>query len=151
MEDCPDHEHSAHYLSYSKRQYVQLLPCVKSDWWIPDSIGLELTRVVLFHRQIIAYILAMALFAGAKTTGQIKGAFKQGYLPMMKTSWTLSPLSMMFAQKFLPPTAWVPFFNLIAFVFGTYVNTSIKKARLAQIKKEQQRLRDAEKRARDEL
>ena len=91
----------------------------------------------------------MALFAGARTTGQIKAAFKSGYLPMMKTSWMLSPVSMAVAQKFLPPTVWVPFFNLVAFTFGTYVNTTIKKARLAQIKKEQ--LRDAEKRARDEL
>lgn len=92
----------------------------------------------------------MALFAGARSTGQIKAAFQQGYLKMMKTSWVLSPLSMAFAQKFLPPHVWVPFFNLVAFVFGTYVNTTIKMARLAQIKKEQ-RLRDAEKRARDEL
>lgn len=84
----------------------------------------------------------MALFAGARTTGQIKGAFKSGYLNMMKTSWMISPLSMAIAQKFLPPNVWVPFFNLVAFVFGTYVNTTIKKARLAQIKKEQQRLRD---------
>jgi len=88
----------------------------------------------------------MALFAGARTTGQIKGAFKQGYLPMMKTSWMLSPISMAVAQKFLPPNVWVPFFNLVAFTFGTYVNTSIKKARLAQIKREQ-----TEKRDRDEL
>lgn len=91
----------------------------------------------------------MALFAGARTSGQIKGAFKSGYLPMMKTSWMISPISMAVAQKFLPPNVWVPFFNLVAFTFGTYVNTTIKKARLAQIKKEQQR--DAEKRARDEL
>ncbi|KAF8930286.1 hypothetical protein BGZ58_008347 [Dissophora ornata] len=53
--------------------------------------------------------------------------------------------------KFLPLTIWVPFFNLVAFVFGTYINTSIKKSRLAQMKREQQQLRDAEKRARDEL
>ena len=88
----------------------------------------------------------MALFAGARTTAQIKAAFKNGYLPMMKTSWMISPLSMALAQKFLPPNVWVPFFNLVAFTFGTYVNTSIKKARLAQIKREQ-----TEKRDRDEL
>ncbi|KAG0359773.1 hypothetical protein BC939DRAFT_462253 [Gamsiella multidivaricata] len=109
------------------------------------------TQLITSPIQNATYILAMALFAGARTTGQIKAAFKQGYLPMMKTSWMLSPLSMAFAQKFLPPNVWVPFFNLVAFTFGTYVNTTIKKARLAQMKREQQQLRDAERRARDEL
>ncbi|GJJ79048.1 hypothetical protein EMPS_11407 [Entomortierella parvispora] len=104
------------------------------------------TQLITSPIQNATYILAMALFAGARTSAQIKGAFKQGYLPMMKTSWMLSPISMAIAQKFLPPNVWVPFFNLVAFTFGTYVNTSIKKARLAQIKREQ-----AEKRARDEL
>lgn len=109
------------------------------------------THLFLFYiNNSLAYILAMALFAGARTTGQIQAAFKSGYLNMMKTSWMISPLSMAIAQKFLPPNVWVPFFNLVAFVFGTYVNTTIKKARIAQIKKEQQRLRD-EKQARDEL
>ncbi|KAG0243731.1 hypothetical protein B0O80DRAFT_451101 [Mortierella sp. GBAus27b] len=116
-----------------------------AKWKIAQILS---TQLITSPIQNATYILAMALFAGARTSGQIKGAFKQGYLPMMKTSWTISPLSMMFAQKFLPPHVWVPFFNLVAFTFGTYVNTSIKKARLAQMKKEQQRLRDAEK---DEL
>ncbi|KAF9584763.1 hypothetical protein BGW38_005268 [Lunasporangiospora selenospora] len=100
------------------------------------------TQLITSPIQNATYILAMALFAGARSTAQIKAAFKQGYLNMMKTSWMISPLSMAFAQKFLPPNIWVPFFNLVAFVFGTYVNTSIKKARLAQLKKEQQEKRD---------
>ncbi|KAG0306600.1 hypothetical protein BGZ98_002071 [Dissophora globulifera] len=118
-----------------------------AKWKIAQILSSQLITSPI---QNATYILAMAIFAGARTSAQIKGAFKQGYLPMMKTSWMISPLSMAIAQKFLPPTVWVPFFNLIAFVFGTYINTSIKKARLAQMKKEQQLLRDAEKRARDE-
>ncbi|KAF9189934.1 hypothetical protein BGZ51_009146 [Haplosporangium sp. Z 767] len=108
------------------------------------------TQLITSPIQNATYILAMALFAGAKSPSQIKAAFKSGYLPMMKTSWMISPISMAVAQKFLPPNIWVPFFNFVAFVFGTYVNTSIKKARMAQLKREQQ-LQDAEKRARDEL
>ncbi|KAI8604238.1 hypothetical protein EDD21DRAFT_366777 [Dissophora ornata] len=119
-----------------------------AKWKIAQILSSQLISSPI---QNATYILAMALFAGAKTTNQIKAAFKQGYLPMMKTSWVISPLTMAFAQKFLPPTIWVPFFNLVAFVFGTYINTSIKKSRLAQMKREQQQLRDAEKRARDEL
>ncbi|KAF9915989.1 hypothetical protein BX616_004908 [Lobosporangium transversale] len=117
-----------------------------AKWKIAQILS---TQVITSPIQNATYILAMALFAGARSTAQIKAAFKQGYLPMMKTSWMISPLSMAFAQKFLPPHVWVPFFNFVAFTFGTYVNTTIKKARLAQMKREQ--LRDAEKSRRDEL
>ncbi|KAF9407208.1 hypothetical protein BGZ94_002788 [Podila epigama] len=113
-----------------------------AKWKIAQILS---TQLITSPIQNATYILAMALFAGARSTAQIKAAFKQGYLNMMKTSWMISPLSMAIAQKFLPPNIWVPFFNLVAFIFGTYVNTTIKKARLAQIKKESQRLRDAEK------
>ncbi|KAG0261713.1 hypothetical protein BG011_000740 [Mortierella polycephala] len=108
------------------------------------------TQLITSPIQNATYILAMALFAGANSPSQIKAAFKSGYLPMMKSSWMISPISMAVAQKFLPPNVWVPFFNLVAFVFGTYINTSIKKARMAQMKREKQ-LQDAEKRTRDEL
>ncbi|KAF9434512.1 hypothetical protein BGZ76_007889 [Entomortierella beljakovae] len=104
-----------------------------AKWKIAQILATQLINSPI---QNATYILAMALFAGANTTKQIKGAFQQGYLPMMKTSWVISPISMIIAQKFLPPHVWVPFFNFVAFVFGTYVNTSIKKKRLAQLKKE---------------
>lgn len=38
---------------------------------------------------------------------------------MMKISWVSSPIALAIAQKYLAPEAWVPFFNLIAFTFGT--------------------------------
>ncbi|KAF8971958.1 hypothetical protein BGZ46_010227 [Entomortierella lignicola] len=115
-----------------------------AKWKIAQILSSQLINSPI---QNATYILAMALFAGAKTSGQIKAAFKQGYMPMMRTSWVLSPLTLVFAQKFLPPNVWVPFFNLVAFVFGTYVNTSIKTKRLAQLKKE--RLLEAEKKRRE--
>ncbi|KAG0222777.1 hypothetical protein BGW42_006331 [Actinomortierella wolfii] len=105
------------------------------------------TQLITSPIQNATYIIAMALFAGARTKQQIVQAFKTGYLPMMKTSWMISPLSMLFAQKFLPPNVWVPFFNLVAFCFGTYVNTSIKKQRLRQLRQQEEA---AEKRARDD-
>lgn len=40
-------------------------------------------------------------------------------LQMMRITWATSPIALIIAQKFLAPEAWVPFFNLIAFVFGT--------------------------------
>lgn len=57
----------------------------------------------------------MAIMAGVRSPAQLKANIKNGLLPMQKVSWVISPLSMTFAQNFLAPTTWVPFFNLIAF------------------------------------
>lgn len=56
-------------------------------------------------------------------------------MPVMKVSWCTSPIALAFAQKFLPEHAWVPFFNMIGFVIGTYVNTHTKKKRLEALRK----------------
>lgn len=53
----------------------------------------------------------------------------------MKVSWITSPICLAFAQKFLPENTWVPFFNLVSFVLGTYINTVTKKKRLAALRK----------------
>lgn len=77
----------------------------------------------------------MAIIAGARTIHQVKATWKAGFLPVMKVSWVTSPICLVFAQQFLPPHTWVPFFNLIAFLIGTYINTSTKKKRLAALRK----------------
>lgn len=56
-------------------------------------------------------------------------------MPVMKVSWITSPLALAFAQKFLPEQTWVPFFNIIAFVIGTYINAHTKKKRLDALRK----------------
>lgn len=81
------------------------------------------------------YLVAMAIIAGARTFHQVHATWKAGFLPVMKVSWVTSPISLAFAQKFLPQETWVPFFNLIAFVLGTYINTTTKKKRLAALRK----------------
>ncbi|KAG2197776.1 hypothetical protein INT46_006416 [Mucor plumbeus] len=93
---------------------------------------------LLFSNLIISpimnsvYLTAMAIMAGVRSPAQLKANIKNGLLPMQKVSWVISPLSMTFAQNFLAPTTWVPFFNLIAFVFGTYMNTMIKRRRIRE-------------------
>lgn len=57
----------------------------------------------------------MAIIAGVHEPAKLKANIKNGLLPMQKVSWIISPLSMLFAQRFLPPTTWVPFFNFVAF------------------------------------
>lgn len=56
-------------------------------------------------------------------------------MKVMKVSWITSPLCLAFAQAFLPEAAWVPFFNVVAFIIGTYINTVTKKKRLAALRK----------------
>lgn len=77
----------------------------------------------------------MAIIAGARTFHQVQATWRAGFLPVMKISWVTSPISLAFAQKFLPQETWVPFFNIIAFVIGTYINTMTKKKRLAALRK----------------
>lgn len=77
----------------------------------------------------------MAVIAGARTFHQVRATVKAGFLPVMKVSWITSPLALAFAQKFLPEQTWVPFFNIIAFVIGTYINAHTKKKRLAALRK----------------
>lgn len=72
----------------------------------------------------------MALIAGARTFHQVRATVRAGFLPVMKVSWVASPIALAFAQQFLPQDAWVPFFNLVGFVIGTYINAHTKKKRL---------------------
>jgi hypothetical protein len=77
----------------------------------------------------------MAVIAGARTIHQVRATVKAGFMPVMKVSWVTSPLALAFAQKFLPEHTWVPFFNIVAFFIGTYVNTHTKKKRLEALRK----------------
>ena len=77
----------------------------------------------------------MALIAGARATHQVTATVRAGFFPVMKVSWITSPLALAFAQKFLPEHTWVPFFNIIAFVIGTYINAHTKKKRFAALRK----------------
>jgi len=77
----------------------------------------------------------MAIIAGARTLHQVRATVNAGFLPVLKVSWVTSPLSLAFAQQFLPQETWVPFFNLVAFVIGTYINAITKKKRIAILRK----------------
>jgi len=81
----------------------------------------------------------MAVIAGARTLHQIQVTVRAGFLPVMRVAWCTSPIALIVAQKFLPPHAWVPFFNLVAFVIGTYINAATKKKRIAAVRKKKVR------------
>lgn len=77
----------------------------------------------------------MAIIAGARTVHQVRATVKAGFMPVMKVSWVVSPISLAFAQQFLPETTWVPFFNIVGFFIGTYINSHTKKKRLAALRR----------------
>ena len=77
----------------------------------------------------------MALIAGARTFHQIRATVRAGFMPVMKVTWITSPIALAFAQKFLPEYAWVPFFNFIAFIIGTWINSQTKKKRLQALRR----------------
>lgn len=81
------------------------------------------------------YLACMAVIAGARTWHQVRATVRSGFFTVMKVSWVTSPLALAFAQKFLPEHTWVPFFNIVAFVIGTYINTHTKKKRLAALRR----------------
>ncbi|KAH0023918.1 integral membrane protein, partial [Aureobasidium melanogenum] len=93
------------------------------------------SNLIVSPIQNTVYLSAMAVIAGARTFHQVRATVRAGLLPVMKVSWCTSPLSLAFAQKFLPQETWVPFFNIIAFIIGTYINAHTKKKRLAALRK----------------
>ncbi|KAF4217418.1 hypothetical protein CNMCM8980_007564 [Aspergillus fumigatiaffinis] len=93
------------------------------------------SNLIVSPIQNAVYLTSMAIIAGARTLHQVRATVKAGFMPVMKVSWITSPLALAFAQKFLPEHTWVPFFNIIGFFIGTYVNTHTKKKRLEALRK----------------
>ncbi|THY30756.1 hypothetical protein D6D01_03118 [Aureobasidium pullulans] len=93
------------------------------------------SNLIISPIQNTIYLSAMAIIAGARTFHQVRATVRAGLLPVMKVSWCTSPLALAFAQKFLPQETWVPFFNIISFIIGTYINAHTKKKRLAALRK----------------
>ncbi|KAJ4424117.1 hypothetical protein N0V82_001165 [Gnomoniopsis sp. IMI 355080] len=93
------------------------------------------SNLIIAPIQNSVYLTAMAIIAGARTFHQVRATVRVGFWKVMKVSWITSPVCLAFAQKFLPENTWVPFFNLVSFVLGTYINTVTKKKRLAALRK----------------
>ncbi|KAJ8083840.1 hypothetical protein AAF712_000757 [Marasmius tenuissimus] len=82
--------------------------------------------------QASAYLASMAIISGARSFEEIRQTIKRGFFSVVRVTWVVSPMSMAFAQNYLPPHLWVPFFNAIQFVLGTYFNTRVKKLKRQQ-------------------
>jgi hypothetical protein len=93
------------------------------------------SNLIIAPIQNVVYLVAMALIAGARTYHQVRATVRVGFWKVMRVSWIVSPICLAFAQKFVPENLWVPFFNLVGFIIGTYINTVTKKKRLAALRK----------------
>ncbi|KAE8154722.1 hypothetical protein BDV25DRAFT_147320 [Aspergillus avenaceus] len=93
------------------------------------------SNLVVSPIQNVVYLSSLAVIQGARTFHQVRATVRAGFMNVMKVSWITSPIALAFAQKFLPEHAWVPFFNIVGFFIGTYVNTYTKKKRLEALRK----------------
>jgi len=93
------------------------------------------SNLIISPIQNAVYLFSMAIIAGARTFHQIRATVRAGFMPVMKVSWVTSPIALAFAQAFLPQETWVPFFNIIGFVIGTYINSHTKKKRLQALRR----------------
>ncbi|KAG6862434.1 hypothetical protein C0995_011874 [Termitomyces sp. Mi166 len=102
------------------------------------------------------YLASMAIINGAKTFDDVIKTVKAGLFSVLRVSWVVSPLTLAIAQKYiplevrtgfaLPEILWVPFFNSVQFVLGTYFNVRVKQQlRIAAAKKAAQEKKDEEK------
>ncbi|OAV96304.1 hypothetical protein PTTG_12367 [Puccinia triticina 1-1 BBBD Race 1] len=73
------------------------------------------------------YLIAMGAIEGLKSQKEIYFFWKNTIGILTKMSIILGTLSTIIANRFLSKELWVPFFNLVGFVLGTYVNFLNKK------------------------
>jgi hypothetical protein len=95
--------------------------------------------------QTAAFLASMAIINGAKSSEEVVKTVRAGFLRVIRISWVVSALSMAIAQRFIPVTLWVPFFNLVQFVLGTYFNARVKQLRLLAMKKQRKQKEEAER------
>jgi len=107
-------------------------------------------NILIAPVQTIVFLASMAVINGAKSFEEIKRTVKSGFFSVIRITWVASPLSMVIAQKFIPPQLWVPFFNLITFVLGTYFNTKIKLLRMAATRKAERELKEKAERTQEQ-
>ena len=83
---------------------------------------------------MIMYWNAVGIIDG-QTLEQRKRRIKQLFWPTMVGIWKSFPLIQVLTIKFLPPALWLPWFNLLGFIFGVSINTQAKLAAIKAGKK----------------
>ncbi|GAA5848839.1 hypothetical protein JCM8547_006363 [Rhodosporidiobolus lusitaniae] len=94
------------------------------------------------------YLAVLSVLGGARSLSAIGREVKAGFVEVMKLTVVISTGSLVVAQRFLPPSAWTPFFSLIAATLDTYINIQEKKR--AAVEAEKRSLKDKAARGKDE-
>lgn len=84
----------------------------------------------------LVYLTSMAYINGARGMDRISLAVKTNFMKVMRITWATSPVSIAFAQKYLPPEVWEPFFTFIRFILSTWINTIAKKKQMQLARQE---------------
>lgn len=92
------------------------------------------SNLIITPIQNSSYLFALGLIAGASPLKALQ-IVRQKLLSLMKISWVVSPLAQIFAFKQLEPRFYVPFFNFVAFIFGTVINIQAKLEAKKNLKK----------------
>jgi len=77
--------------------------------------------------QAFVFLFSMCVINGLRDPQVILQNVKARFFSVLKISWVTSPLAILVAQTFIPPELWVPWFNLVTFSVGTYLNTRLKR------------------------
>ncbi|KAJ6604518.1 hypothetical protein DFH09DRAFT_1018681 [Mycena vulgaris] len=92
--------------------------------------------------QTSAYLASMAMISGARSAEEVLNTIKAGFFAVIRITWITSPIALTIAQRFVPVELWVPFFNCVQFVLGTYFNARVKQLRLAALAKKAEKEKD---------
>jgi len=97
------------------------------------------SNLIVSPIQAAVYLASMAVINGATSLDEVIKTVRAGFFSVVRVSWVVSPLSMTIAQNFIPVELWVPFFNAVQFILGTYFNMRVKRLKLAALKKEREK------------
>ncbi|KAJ7900203.1 hypothetical protein B0H14DRAFT_2672710 [Mycena olivaceomarginata] len=95
--------------------------------------------------QTTAYLASMAVISGAKSVDEVLRTIKAGFFSVIRITWITSPIALTVAQRFVPIELWVPFFNAVQFILGTYFNARVKQLRLAAVAKQAEKEKEEKK------
>ncbi|PLW10616.1 hypothetical protein PCANC_03222 [Puccinia coronata f. sp. avenae] len=95
-----------------------------------SKLGLVLASILINGPiQNSAYLIAMGVIGGLKSQKDLYLFWKKTIGLLTKMSILVGMLSTIIANKFVSKELWVPFFNLVGFVLGTYGHYVNKKKR----------------------
>ncbi|GAA5919705.1 hypothetical protein JCM6882_008437, partial [Rhodosporidiobolus microsporus] len=85
------------------------------------------SNTLILPIQNAVYLAVLSVLGGARSVGRVWGEVRASFLEVMRLTVVTSTLALVFAQRFLPPYIWTPFFSLCAATVDTLINVQEKK------------------------